>query len=214
MSCVLNIQMRTTKGSVHSRRLRHNGMVPGIVYGDGKEPLPISVSEKDLNRECCTSAFFNKVFTLDTGNGTEKVLPKDISRHPVTDSVLHVDFMRISKGSKIKIFVPVEITNEDKSPGVKKGGIVNLVVHKLECFSDPETIPEKIVLDLSGKEIGESFLLSQISLPKGVEAANSERDNVLATIVISKVGKDEDKQLTGTPTTPITDTTSATKVEK
>ncbi len=214
MLCSLNVQTRDTKGTAHSRRLRYSGMVPGIIYGAGKAPLPISVSEKELNKEYSTSAFFNKVFTLDTGNDKEKVLPKDVSIHPVTGNILHVDFMRISKGTKIKIFVPVEMVNEDKSPGIKKGGIVNLVVHKLECLSNPESIPEKIVLDLAGKEIGESFLLNQTSLPEGVEAVNPERDNVLATIVISKIGKEDDKQDSGTATVATTDATATTKSEK
>lgn len=210
MSYELTVQARDTKGSRQSRKLRHNGLIPGIIYGADKEPTMISIPEKDISREYNNSLFFNKVWSLvlDGKNTTEKALPKKVSCHPVSGKVLHVDFMRISKDKKVKIMIPVETINEDKSPGIKKGGIINLVVHRFECLCLPDSIPERIVLDLSGKEIGDSFLLEQIDLPKGVEAVNAIRDNVLATIVVSKVGKDEDKNATTTTTTETATTDS------
>lgn len=199
MTYELRIQLRETMGSRHARKLRHSGLVPGIVYGANKKPIMITISEREISRECNNSLFFNKVWSLliDDKN-SEKVLPKTVSYHPVTGKVLHVDFMRVSKDKKVKIMIPVEVINEDKSPGIKKGGIVNLVVHRLECLCIPDAIPEKIILDLAGKEIGDSFLLESISLPTGVEAVNTIRDSVLATIVVSKVGKDDDKSLSAT----------------
>ena len=197
----LNVQIRKDLGTRHSRRLRHAGTVPGIVYGADKSSMPVSINGKELRGMCVSSVFFNRVLMLNTGSEKEKVLPKSISRHPVSGNILHVDFMRVSSGTKVKIFVPVEVINEDKAPGIKKGGIVNLVVHKLECLCDPETIPEVVTLDLTGKEIGDSFTLDATSLPDGVEAINAERDNVLATIVVSKVGKEEDTATSSTATT-------------
>ena len=205
MNLNFTVKNREKSGAREARKLRVQGFVPGIVYGDKKDPLMISISEKELSKECTTSSFFNSVFTLNIDSHIEKVLPKEVVYHPVTGRVIHVDFMRVSKGSKVKIQIPVETINEDKAPGIKKGGIINLVVHKLECYVDPENIPEKIELDLTGKEIGESFLLDNIQLPSGVKPVNSERDSVLATIVISNVSASEDK----TQTAAATETTTA-----
>ncbi|MBQ9440848.1 MAG: 50S ribosomal protein L25/general stress protein Ctc [Alphaproteobacteria bacterium] len=187
------VKNRDKSGARNARKLRLQGFVPGIVYGDNKDPLMISISEKELTKECSTSSFFNSVLTLNIDSKVERVLPKEVTYHPVTGRVIHVDFMRVSKGSKVKIQIPVETINEDKAPGIKKGGIINLVVYKLECYVDPDNIPEKIELDLTGKEIGESFLLDKIQLPSGVKPVNPERDSVLATIVISNVSASEDK---------------------
>lgn len=201
MSSSLNVQLRESCGSRQSRRLRHNGLVPGIIYGADKKPLMVSINRKELSKECNNSLFFNRVISLNTGKEVEKVLPKSIFCHPVSGDVLHVDFMRIAKGTKVKIMIPVETINEEKSPGIKKGGIINLVVHRLECLCNPERIPENLKLDLTGKEIGDSFLLENINIPTGVEPVNAVRDNVLATIVVSKVGKEEDKVSTTSSTT-------------
>ena len=205
------VKNRNKSGAKEARKLRLQGLVPGIIYGDKKEPMMISISEKELCKECSTSSFFNSILNLNIDSNNEKVLPKEVVYHPVTGKVMHVDFMRVSKGSKIKIQIPVETINEDKAPGIKKGGIVNLVVHKLECYVDPDSIPEKIELDLAGKEIGESFLLDKIQLPSGVKPVNSERDAVLATIVISNVSASDDKAQASTTSTSESSTTETAK---
>ena len=212
MNLNFTVKNRDKSGAKEARKLRLQGFVPGIIYGDHKDPLMVSVSEKELTKECSTSSFFNSVLTLNiNGSQVERVLPKEVAYHPVTGRVIHVDFMRISKGSKVKIQIPVETINEDKAPGIKKGGIINLVVYKLECYVDPDNIPEKIELDLTGKEIGESFLLDQIQLPNGVKPVNPERDAVLATIVISNVSTSDDKAQSGTTATSESSTTEAGK---
>lgn len=205
------VKNRNKSGAKEARKLRLQGLVPGIIYGNKKEPMMISISEKELCKECSTSSFFNSILNLNIDSNIEKVLPKEVVYHPVTGKVMHVDFMRVSKGSKIKIQIPVETINEDKAPGIKKGGIVNMVVHKLECYVDPDSIPEKIELDLSGKEIGESFLLDKIQLPSGVKPVNSERDAVLATIVISNVSASDDKAQASSTATAETSTPEAAK---
>lgn len=209
MTLNFTVKNREKSGAKEARKLRLQGLVPGIVYGDHKDPLMISISEKEISKECSTSSFFNSVLTLNVGSQVERVLPKEVAYHPVTGRVVHVDFLRVSKGSKVKIQIPVETINEDKAPGIKKGGIINLVVHKLECYVDPDNIPEKIELDLTGKEIGESFLLDQIQLPSGVKPVNSERDAVLATIVISNVSASDDKSQAGTAAASESSTTEA-----
>jgi large subunit ribosomal protein L25 len=187
MAANLIITKRDSSGKKESRKLRHQGLIPGVIYGGDKEPTLVSVSEKELMLECYTLAFLGHVIEAKIDTKIEKFLPTAIDFHPVTDRPIHIDFQRISKGSNVKIGVPIEFINEDKSPGLKKGGIINFVVHKLECLCPYESIPEKIVLDLARKEIGESFHLSDIKLPEGVTATHTGQDLVIATIVNARV---------------------------
>ncbi|MBQ8651267.1 MAG: 50S ribosomal protein L25/general stress protein Ctc [Alphaproteobacteria bacterium] len=182
----INITERTQFGKRGARKLRHNGEVPGVIYGAGKEPVLVSVSEKELIAECYSLAFLGQVIDANIAGQKEKVLPKSVSFHPVTDRPIHVDFLRIAKGSTVKLGIAVEFINSDKCPGIKKGGLLNIVVHTLECNCDPERIPEKIVIDLEGKDIGDSFTLDSIKLPEGTLAANPTRDSVIATLVGSR----------------------------
>lgn len=187
MASSLIITKREVSGKREMRKLRHEGLVPGVIYGDNQEPTLVAVGEKELIAECYSLAFLGHVIEAKLGSKTEKFLPKEIEFHPVTEMPIHIDFQRISKDSKVKVSIAVEFINEDKSPGIKKGGVINFVVHRLECFCSPESIPEKIVLDLAGKEIGESFVLENMKLPEGVVPVNAERDAVLATLVGSRV---------------------------
>lgn len=193
MASSLKISLREVSGKRANRKLRHDGLVPGIIYGDNKEPTLVSIGEKELLAECYTLAFLGHVIEAKLGTKTEKFLPKEIEFDPVTEKPIHVDFQRVSKDSKVKVGIAVEFINEDKSPGMKKGGVINFVVHKLECFCPPDSIPEKIVLDLNGKEIGASFLLADIKLPDGVVPVNQERDAVIATIAGARVVSAEEK---------------------
>lgn len=197
----LEAKIRNEHGSKHVKKLRKSGNIPGIIYGKEFQAQMITVNGKELVKESSTSSFFNTVLTLNISNKKEKVLPKEVSYDPVTGAILHIDFLRVNEGTKIKIQIPVETINEDKAPGIKKGGIVNLVVHKLECLVSPEEIPEKIELDLTGKEIGDSFLLEQVKLPKGVKPVNAIRDAVLATIVVSTSGNEKEASTDATSQT-------------
>jgi large subunit ribosomal protein L25 len=186
----LKILERKASGKKEARKLRHEGFIPGIIYGDNKEPMKVAIGEKELASRCCSLAFLGHVIEVNFGSSVEKVLPKSIDLDPVTDRPIHVDFQRVSKNSRIKVNIPVEVANESKCPGIKKGGVVNLVVRQLECMCSPESIPEKIILDLSDKDIGDNFLLESIALPEGVFAINSKKDAVLATIVAVKTTED------------------------
>ncbi|MDR0640278.1 MAG: 50S ribosomal protein L25/general stress protein Ctc [Holosporales bacterium] len=192
MSSSLKIAKRETSGKKAARRMRHNGLVPGIIYGDSKEPTLVEIGEKELKIECQSAAFFGHTIELRLGSVLEKFIPKKVDFHPVTDAPIHVDFQRISKGEKIKVSIPVEFINDDKSPGMKKGGVINCIVHRLECYCSPDSIPEKISLDLSGREIGSSFILAEIELPEEVVPVNAERDAVIATIVGARTGATDD----------------------
>ena len=191
MAIKLEITKRIVSGKKAARKLRHEGMVPGIVYGGDGSPVLVSVSEKELSTVCYSLSFFAHIVEMDIDNEKTKLLPRDIVFDVVSNRPLHVDFQRISKDSKVKISIPVEFANEDKCPGIKKGGVLNIVVHKLDCFCSPELIPENVVIDLAGRDMGESFMLSELSLPDGVIPVNLERDNVLATIVVSKTAEDK-----------------------
>lgn len=189
MSSGLEITVRQDKGKKAARKLRHEGFVPGVVYGGDKAPVLVSVSEKELSKVCYSSSFLNHICEakLD-GSKKERVLPRIITFNQTSGRPSHIDFQRVSKSSVLKIQVPIEFINEDKSPGIKKGGILNIIVHQLECSCSPDNIPENIIIDLSGKDVGNSCLLNEIKLPKGVEATHSDRDSIIATIVGAKVG--------------------------
>ena len=186
MNDILNVTVRTAGGKKMARKLRHEGSIPGIVYGSDKAPISVSIDTKELERVCYSSAFFSHVIDTDLGNGVEKILPRDIDFYPIIDKPSHVDFQRGSANSKIKANITIEFINEDKSPGMKKGGILNVVIHQLECICSATNIPEKIIFDLAGKDIGESLSLDDVSLPNGVVPTHRERDFIIATLVGSR----------------------------
>ena len=191
----LQAQERTSAGTGEARALRRQGMVPGIIYGDNKEPQMVAVDYKALNLECHTLAFYSQVITLEIGKKKQEVIAKDVQLHPVTDTPLHIDFQRVNKDSKIHVSVAVTYDNEDKAPGIKRGGTLNIIIHTLEIVCPPHSIPENLVVDLTGLEMGTSVHLDALKLPAGAKAAHPERDHVLATIVApSGVAEEEEKK--------------------
>ncbi|MDR3224648.1 MAG: 50S ribosomal protein L25/general stress protein Ctc [Holosporales bacterium] len=197
MATNLRIVERDGGGKKAAKKLRRDGFVPGIIYGANSEPAMVAIGEKELLVECYSSAFLSHVIEVKIGSNFEKFLPKSVVFHPVTNQPVHVDFQRVLKDSKVRIGVAIEFINEDKSPGLKKGGVVNIVVHKLECLCAPDSIPERLTVDMSGKEMGDSISLEEISLPQGVVAAHPERDSIIATIVGARVEKAEDSAAPG-----------------
>ena len=211
MASNIIVMERTASGKKGARKLRYDGYVPGIIYGDNREPVLVSVGEKELVAECYSSAFLGHIIEAKIGSNIEKFLPKQIEFDPVTDRPVHIDFLRVSKNAKVKVSIAIEFINEDKCPGLKKGGIVNVVVHKLDCFCSPESIPEKLTIDLSGKDIGHGFMLEQMELPEGVTPVNAERDAVLATIVATKM---EEEEVASEATVATTETATSTTTDK
>ncbi|MDR0942274.1 MAG: 50S ribosomal protein L25/general stress protein Ctc [Holosporales bacterium] len=197
MTSNLKIIKRDVFGKRETRKLRKDGFVPGVIYGADAEPVLVAVGEKELIAECYSSSFLGHIIDAKIGNKAEKFLPKEITFHPVTDKPIHIDFQRISADSKVKIGIAVEFVNEDKSPGLKKGGVINVIIHKLECLCSPTAIPEKIIVDVADKDIGYSFLLEDIKLPRGISPAFPERDAVLATIVGATSSEADEKTATG-----------------
>jgi large subunit ribosomal protein L25 len=185
MSDTLNLPAETREraGKGASRALRRSGRVPAVVYGGNEEPLTIHVEEKELRRQLGTGHFFNSVVEVEVGGNKLRTLPKDVAFHPVTDRPLHVDFLRVSKDAKVHVNVPVVFANEEKSPGLKKGGVLNIVRHDLDIVCSPDAIPDDIVIDVTGLEIGDSIHISQVNLPAGVESGITDRDFTIATLV-------------------------------
>jgi large subunit ribosomal protein L25 len=185
---VLIAQARNASGTGAARATRREGLVPGVVYGNNKEPEMIAVDPKVLVKEYHKPGFFSRLYTISVEGKEQHVLAKDIQLHPVTDQPLHVDFQRISKNAKINVNVPVIFINDDKCPGIKRGGMLNVVHHSLEVICPAAAIPEQITVDLAGVGPNQSIHISDIKLPVGVVPSHPERDNTLATIVLAGSG--------------------------
>jgi large subunit ribosomal protein L25 len=181
----LSAETRDRAGKGASRHLRREGRVPAVVYGNNEEALSIHLEEKALVKALSTGHFMNSVVMIDAGAAPVRTLPKDVQFHPVTDRPLHVDFLRISEHAKVHVDVPIHFVDEDKSKGIKRGGVLNQVRHELELICDAAEIPEEIVVSLAGMDIGDSPHISQVTLPKGTESAITDRDFTIATIVPS-----------------------------
>lgn len=171
---------RAGKGTARATRLK--GRVPGVIYGEKQTPELISVESRELLREMHKGSFFSRLFTIDIGGKTERVLARDVQLDPVSDRPIHVDFQRIGKDSKVRIFIPVLFQDQDQSPGIKKGGVLNVVRHEVEFFCQPDNIPESISISLAGMEIGHSIHISAFELPASIKAVIQDRDFTVATI--------------------------------
>lgn len=180
---VLSAETRERGGKGASRELRRSGRVPAVVYGGKEEPLMIHVEEKLLMKQLMTGHFMNSVVMIEVGGKQVRTLPKDVAFHPVKDRPIHVDFLRISKDAKVHVSVPVVFENEEASPGLKRGGVLNIVRHELELVCDAANIPDDIAIDVTGFEVGDSIHISHVKLPKGSESAITDRDFTIATIV-------------------------------
>ena len=184
MSEVLDLvaEVRERAGKGASRAIRREGRVPAVIYGEKQEPASIHIEEKVLMKALHTGHFFNSVVMLDVAGKKVRTLPKDVQFHPVTDRPLHADFLRIGEHTKVSVNVPVHFKDEELSPGIKRGGVLNIVVHDLGLSVDAAEIPEEIAVSLKGLDVGENIHLSQIALPKGATALDHE-DITIATIV-------------------------------
>ena len=179
----LPAETRERAGKGASRALRREGRVPAVIYGGKEEPTTIHVEEKALVKLLMTGHFMNSLVSIELGKDKVRTIPKDVALHPVTDRPTHVDFLRLAKGAKIDVSVPVVFVNEEASPGLKKGGVLNVVRHDLELVCDADKIPSEIEIDVTGKEVGDSIHISEIALPEGSESAITDRDFTIATLV-------------------------------
>jgi large subunit ribosomal protein L25 len=190
----LPAEARDRAGKGASRALRREGRVPAVVYGEKKEPLSIHVEEKLLSKMLHTGHFMNSVVMIDYQGKPHRTLPKAVDFHPVTSRPIHVDFLRIGEHTKVHVAVPVRFDNEEASPGLKRGGVLNVVSHELELVCDAASIPNEIHIALDGLDIGDSIHIGQVNLPEGVTPANTDEDFTVATIVAPSAMKAEEEE--------------------
>ena len=195
----LKATKRDSKTSGDLNVLREKGFIPAVLYG-GKNPnLKISVEEKLLNNILNSESFLSTIIDLDIDGKTEKVIPRDISYHVISDKPIHIDFMRIAKGSQIILQIPVTFKNNKDCPGLKSGGVLNIVRRKVELSCSAENIPENIEVDLANLEIGASIKISSVKLPENAKPTITDRDFVVATIAAPTIVKEPEKPAEETP---------------
>ncbi|WP_213981223.1 50S ribosomal protein L25/general stress protein Ctc [Sphingomonas sp. dw_22] len=175
----LSAETREQVGKGASRLLRREGRVPAVIYGNKQDPASIHVNERELMKLLMTGHFMNSVVMV---NG-ERTLPKDVAFDPVSDRPVHVDFLRISEHASVHVEVPIVFTDEELSPGIKRGGVLNIVRHELELVVDAASIPDEVTVSLKGVEVGDSIHISAVTLPKGATPAITDRDFTIATVV-------------------------------
>jgi large subunit ribosomal protein L25 len=179
---VLNVELRENTGTGGARAARRGGRVPGVLYGGPRGPVPLSVDANAFRKALFTGGLLGHRVTLKYGDETQQVIAKDIQFHPVNDQPIHFDLYRVEEGQLIRIAVPVRFDNQEASPGLKRGGTLNVVRHEVELWAPAQSIPEVLVADVTGLDIGDQVRMSSITLPEGVEATITDRDFVIATV--------------------------------
>ena len=182
---VATVRDRVGKGA--ARALRREQKIPAVIYGDGKTALPIALPQKEVSLKLLAGGFLTTVATSDVGGDKIRVLPRDYQVDPVRDQLIHIDFLRITAGDTIAVEVPVHFLNEAASPGLKRGGVLNIVRHEVELECPADAIPANIEVDLTGLDIGDSVHISAVKLPEGVTPTISDRDFTIATIAAPAV---------------------------
>jgi large subunit ribosomal protein L25 len=187
----LKAEARERVGKGSARELRRNGFIPAVIYGDKQAPVSIAINTNEVTKRIHAGGFMTTVATIDVDGKKYKVLPKDYQLDPVRDFTMHVDFLRVSGNTQVTVEIPVHFVNEDKSPGLKVGGVLNIVRHEVEVHCPADAIPEFFTVDLSGHKIGDSIHISEVTLPKGVTPVITDRDFTIATIIAPAGGIDD-----------------------
>ena len=188
---ILNVELRERTGTGGARETRRAGLVPGVLYGGDKDPVAITVKSNEFRKALYTGKLLGHLVTLKYGDETQPVIAKAIDMDPVTDVPVHFDLFRVDEHQLIKIAVPVHFKNHEASPGLKKGGTLNIVRHDVELSCPADAIPEELVCDLTGLDIGDTIRMSAFELPKGV-VASLDRDFVVATLAGSSASASAD----------------------
>jgi large subunit ribosomal protein L25 len=198
-------RQRAGKGA--ARAVRREGRVPAVIYGDKTAPTLISLDPRDVMREASKAGFFTRLYDVEVDGKAHRVLPRDIQFHPVNDKPEHVDFQRVNETTRVRVEVPVKLENLEKSPGVKRGGVVNLVRHAIEVWAMPGIIPSRIVIDMAGLDIGDSIHINAIKLPEGVKPTIARNFTVVALRApsVSKVEEKVETAAAATAAAPAAD---------
>ena len=211
-STIINGNLRNSTGKGSARAARRAGRIPAIIFGDKKETISIDIEEREYKKIMNHSGIFSRLLDLSVDGKSNLVLTRDIQFHPVSENPLHVDFLRVGKGSNINVSVPVSFINEELSPGLKTGGVLNTVRFELELMCPADSIPEKIEINLEGLVVGDSIKISSVNLPDGVSSTITDRDFTIATIaaptVMSEVSTEETAETEETEESSETDSES------
>ena len=195
----ISAEQRERVGKGSARAVRRAGRIPAVIYGDKKEPIGITLESREITKIVHQPGIFGRLLDINVSGSKHTFLTRDIQFHPVTDNVLHMDFLRVSGSAKVAVAIAVEFINEDSCPGIKVGGVLNVVRYEVELLCPATTIPEKITVDLEGLKIGDSVHISTIELPDGVTPTITDRDFTIATIASPGGGvKNEDDEADGT----------------
>ena len=189
----LAAEPRERAGKGAARATRRAGRIPAVIYGNKETPSMVSIHPIDLMHQIRGGGFFSKVYEIEADGKKHRVLPRDIQLHPVTDQPIHVDFMRFSKTTRLVVEVPVIFVGEEECPGLRQGGVLNIVRHAIEMRASPDSIPESVEIDLSGYSVGDSVHISSATLPGDVELTVTDRDFTVATIAAPSVNIEIDE---------------------
>jgi large subunit ribosomal protein L25 len=189
----LAAEPRARAGKGAARATRRAGRIPAVIYGNKETPSMVSIHPIDLMHQIRGGGFFSKVYEIEADGKKHRVLPRDIQLHPVTDQPMHVDFMRFSKTTRLVVEVPVIFVGEEECPGLRQGGVLNIVRHAIEMRASPDSIPESVEIDLSGYNVGDSVHISSATLPGDVELTITDRDFTVATIAAPSVNIEIDE---------------------
>lgn len=193
----LNAELRPRAGKGAARATRRGGRVPGIVYGDSKEPVLISLEPRALARAVAAPGFLATLIDISVDGTTHRTLPRDVQHHPITDAPLHADFMRVAPGAQVTVMIPVAFINHERSAGLRRGGILNVVRHGIEMICSVDNIPDRVVVDLDGLDIGDSIHSGAVEMPAGARPA-IQRNFTIASIAASSAVKEEAAQAAAT----------------
>jgi large subunit ribosomal protein L25 len=189
---VLNVEVRERTGTGGARAVRGEGKVPGVLYGGPQGPVPIAMRQNEFRKALYTGKLLGHLVTLKNGEETQPVIAKDVQFHPVTDAPVHFDLYRVDAHQKIRIAVPVHFRNQEASPGIKRGGTLNINLHELEVMAAADHIPEELVIDLTGLDIGDTIRAADVKLPANVELAAHVADATVASIASSSAMQSEE----------------------
>ena len=207
VSFVAELRDRATKGTAAA--VRRTGRIPGVIYGDKQPPVTISIEQNALTRQIEKSGFFIRLVDLDLEGKKHRVLPRDVQFDPVSDRPLHIDFLRVSPATKVRVGVPVVFLDADKSPGLKRGGTLNIVHHEIEIMVAPDKIPERFEVSLEGLQINDAVHLSKLKLPADIKLTTHEKDYTIATIAVPSAIRAEAEEAAAAAAAAATSTIAA-----
>jgi large subunit ribosomal protein L25 len=189
---VLNVEVRERTGTGGAREIRRAGKVPGVLYGGARGPVAIAVRANEFRKALHSGKLLGHMVTLKYGEETQPVIAKDVQFHPVTDEAWHFDLYRVDEHQLVRISVPVHFRNQEASPGLKRGGTLNIAVHEVEINVPADQIPEELVADLTGLDIGDAIRAADLPLPKGAQLSAHDRDAVVASVATSSAMQSEE----------------------